>query len=94
MIDVGFPLTKGRALKGNQKLDNRGGTRIKRDVKSISKERMSAKAMHCELLEYAKSGEIKREDVLKIQIIQNWLNSYAQIFKKRATEHELELANK
>ncbi|CAG8527203.1 12468_t:CDS:2, partial [Dentiscutata heterogama] len=33
--DVGFPLHKGWALKGNQKLGNKGGTRIKKNIKSM-----------------------------------------------------------
>ncbi|CAG8824345.1 26517_t:CDS:1, partial [Racocetra persica] len=68
---------------------NRDGTRIKQDVRAMlecfflygnqrSNERISAKAMHNELLEYAEDGEIEREDVPKFQTIQNWLNSYAQ----------------
>ncbi|CAG8566421.1 45868_t:CDS:2 [Gigaspora margarita] len=50
MIDVGFPLTKGWALKGNQKLGNRDGTRIKRDLKSI-----------LERFFYMKIKEVKKE---------------------------------
>ncbi|CAG8714590.1 1741_t:CDS:2, partial [Dentiscutata heterogama] len=59
-IDVGFPLTKGWALKGSQKLDQK------------PEEKMSAKAMREELLEYAEGGEIEKEDISKIQTIQNW----------------------
>ncbi|CAG8505674.1 10275_t:CDS:2 [Cetraspora pellucida] len=81
-IDVGFPLTKGWVLKGSQKLGNRGGTRIKKDIRAMlerfflygdqrPEEKMSAKAMREELLEYAEGGEIEKEDIPKIQTIQN-----------------------
>ncbi|CAG8467458.1 22367_t:CDS:2, partial [Racocetra persica] len=38
---------------------------------SRSEERISAKAMHDELQEYAEDGKIEREDVPKFQTIQN-----------------------
>ncbi|CAG8476221.1 2837_t:CDS:2, partial [Cetraspora pellucida] len=87
MIDVRFPLRKGWALKGNQKLGNRGsGTRIKKSIKSrlehffISgnkriQDRMNAQAMHDELLKYAGTGDIEEKDIPQVSTIQNWLNN-------------------
>ncbi|CAG8539840.1 38833_t:CDS:2 [Gigaspora margarita] len=82
---------------------NRGGTRIKKNVKAKlecfflnknqrNENRMNAQAMHKELLKFAKDGEIEKEDVPKISTIDNCLSSYACAFKKKATEHKLELA--
>ncbi|CAG8728440.1 12510_t:CDS:1, partial [Cetraspora pellucida] len=52
------------ALKDNQKLDNRGSTKIKKNIKAMlehfflsknlnNQERIGAQTMHAELLEYA-----------------------------------------
>ncbi|PKK56973.1 hypothetical protein RhiirC2_798924, partial [Rhizophagus irregularis] len=68
-IDQKFPLVKGWALKGNQKLGRRGGKRMKK-----------------------RAGELEEEDILKVNTIQNWINTYTHIFKERATE--CDLANK
>ncbi|CAG8714953.1 2288_t:CDS:1, partial [Dentiscutata heterogama] len=44
------------------------------------------------LMKFAEDGEIDKEDILKIFIIDNWLSSYTCTFKQKAIEHELELA--
>ncbi|CAB5394385.1 hypothetical protein RhiirA1_396360 [Rhizophagus irregularis] len=68
-IDQKFPLAKGWALKGNQKLGRRGGKRMKK-----------------------RADELEEEDILKVNTIQNWINTYTRVFKERATE--CDLANK
>ncbi|RHZ82825.1 hypothetical protein Glove_103g290 [Diversispora epigaea] len=81
--DERFPLLKGWALKGNQKLGIRGsGNRIKKNVKAMlerfflngnrqRQDRMNAQAMRDELMKYVETGEIEEEDVPKINTIQN-----------------------
>jgi len=97
MIDQIFPLKKGWALKGNQKLGGRDGKRMKKEVKALlelfflngnrrQKDRMNAQEMHDELLKYIETSE---EDIPKVSTIQNWINTYTRIFKERATEREL-----
>ncbi|CAG8645545.1 14260_t:CDS:1, partial [Dentiscutata heterogama] len=44
-------------------------------------DRMDAQTMYKELLEYVEAGNIEEEDVLKISMIQNWINTYARTFK-------------
>ncbi|RHZ86827.1 hypothetical protein Glove_43g53 [Diversispora epigaea] len=100
--DERFPLLKGWALKGNQKLGIRGsGNRIKKNVKAMlerfflngnrqRQDRMNAQAMRDELMKYVETGEIEEEDVPKINTIQNWIGSYTRAFKQKATERELE----
>src|SRR6266498_4235563 len=100
MIDQIFPLKKGWALKGNQKLGGRGGKRMKKEVKALielfflngnrrQKDRMNAQEMHDELLKYIETSEFEEEDISKVSTIQNWINTYTRIFKERATECEL-----
>ena len=100
MIDQIFPLKKGWALKGNQKLGGRGGKRMKKEVKTLlelfflngnrrSEDRMNAQGMRNELLKYVEAGELDEEDIPKVNTIQNWINTYARIFKERATERDL-----
>ncbi len=100
MIDQIFPLKKGWALKGNQKLGGRGGKRMKKEVKALlelfflngnrrQKDRMNAQEMHDELLKYIETSEFEEEDISKVSTIQNWINTYTRIFKERATEREL-----
>ena len=95
-------MPKGCALKDNQKLGNRGSARIKKNIKTMlkgfflngnrnDKDKMSAKAMHAELLEFVKNGDIEAEDIPKTSTIQNWINSYTWAFKQKATEKELRL---
>ncbi|CAG8841610.1 440_t:CDS:2, partial [Racocetra persica] len=80
--NAGFPLAKGWVLKENQKLGNRGGNRIKKNVKAILKhfflnenqksaDRINAKNMHKELLKYAENGDIKKENIPEIITIDN-----------------------
>ncbi|CAG8464628.1 18163_t:CDS:2 [Gigaspora margarita] len=100
--NVEFPLHRGWALKGNQKLGNRGGAKIKKNIRSLlegfflngnrrNQDRMDGQAMCNELLKYAESGDIEEEDVLGLSTIQNWLHSYAHMFKQKAIDNELEL---
>ncbi len=100
MIDQIFPLKKGWALKGNQKLGGRGGKRMKKEVKALlelfflngnrrQKDRMNAQEMHDELLKYIETSEFEEENIPKVSTIQNWINTYTRIFKERATEREL-----
>ncbi|CAG8791334.1 34071_t:CDS:2, partial [Racocetra persica] len=49
----------------------------------INNKKISTKAMHGELLEYTEGGKIEKKNIPKIHTIKNWLNSYAQAFKKR-----------
>ncbi|CAG8751280.1 9211_t:CDS:2, partial [Dentiscutata heterogama] len=103
-IDVGFPLTKGWVLKSNQKLGNRGGVKIKKNIKlllehfflskNLKKDRMSTKNMYDKLLNYAEAGDIEKEDIPQILTIQNWINLYNSAFKRRATENEFESRSK
>ncbi|RIA90128.1 hypothetical protein C1645_823749 [Glomus cerebriforme] len=99
-IDQKFPLAKGWALKGNQKLGGRGGKRMKKEVKALlelfflngnrrSEDRMNAQSMRDELLKYVEAGELEEGDIPKVNTIQNWINTYARIFKERATERDL-----
>ncbi|CAG8681644.1 8327_t:CDS:1, partial [Cetraspora pellucida] len=83
MIDVRFPLPRGWALKGNQKLGNRGSDkRIKKNIKSLlesfflnrnhrAQDRMNAQTMHDALLKYAEDKDIKKKDILRISTIKN-----------------------
>ncbi|CAB4401921.1 unnamed protein product [Rhizophagus irregularis] len=75
-IDQKFPLAKGWALKGNQKLGGR-------------EDRINAQSMRDELLKHVEAGEFEEEDIPKVNTIQNWINTYARIFKERATERDL-----
>ncbi|CAG8655855.1 12388_t:CDS:1, partial [Racocetra persica] len=47
---------------------------------------MNAEAMHKELMKFAKDGKIEKENIPKISTIENWISSYARIFKQKATE--------
>ncbi|CAG8608858.1 19864_t:CDS:2, partial [Racocetra persica] len=49
-----------------------------------STNRIDAQAMYKELLEYIEAGNIEEKDVSKIITIQNWINTYAYVFKRRA----------
>ncbi|RHZ90012.1 hypothetical protein Glove_9g308 [Diversispora epigaea] len=93
-------IAKGWALKGTQKFGGRGGKRIKKEIKTLlelfflngnrqQKDKMSAREMHIELMKYVETEEFLEEDIPKVSTIQNWINSYARIFKERATEREL-----
>jgi hypothetical protein len=89
----------GWALKSNQKLGGKGkGKRMKKQVKELlksfflngnlnQKDKMSAKDMYNELLVFVESGELEAENIPKITTIQNWISSYARIFKEQATEN-------
>ncbi|RIB00563.1 hypothetical protein C2G38_2051555 [Gigaspora rosea] len=93
--EVGFPLRAGWALKGNQKLGNRGsGTRIKKNIKTMlerfflsgnrrDQEKMDAQAMHKELLKYAETGDIEKKDIPQILTIRNWISSYSSALKQK-----------
>ncbi|CAG8494206.1 27319_t:CDS:2 [Racocetra persica] len=83
---------EGWALKGNQKLDNRGRARIKKNIKAMleyfflnrnrrNEDKMSARDMHYELLKFVEIGEIEKADILKIDTIQNWIGLYARAVK-------------
>src|SRR6266498_1481712 len=100
MINQIFLLKKGWALKGNQKLGGRGGKRMKKEVKALlelfflngnrrSEDRMNARSMRDELLKHVEAGELEEEDIPKVNTIQNWINTYAHVFKERATERDL-----
>ncbi|CAG8563744.1 6285_t:CDS:2, partial [Cetraspora pellucida] len=100
-VGTGF-VSSFTALKDNQKLGNRGGTRIKKNIKTIlegfflngnrnDKDKISTKAMHAELLEFVKNGNIEAEDIPKTSTIQNWINSYTWAFKQKAAEKKLGL---
>ncbi|CAG8654717.1 15737_t:CDS:1, partial [Cetraspora pellucida] len=95
LIDKEFLLHKGWALKGSQKLGNRRGNRIKKNIKAMlecfflrgnrkNKKKISAQAMHDELSKYVEIGEIEKDDVPKITTIQNWISSYTRAFKQKA----------
>ncbi|CAG8591623.1 10538_t:CDS:2 [Cetraspora pellucida] len=83
IIDIGFLLPRGWALKGNQKLGNIGGsTRIKKNIKSLlesfflngnrrAQDRMNAQIMHDAFLKYAKDEDIEKKDIPKISTIKN-----------------------
>ncbi|CAB4400974.1 unnamed protein product [Rhizophagus irregularis] len=99
-IDQKFPLAKRWALKGNQKLGERGGKRMKKEVKALlelfflngncrSEDRMNAQSMRDKLLKHVEAGEFEEEDIPKVNTIQNWINTYARVFKERATERDL-----
>ena len=73
---------------------------MKKEVKSLlelfflngnrkSEDKMNAQGMHNELLKYIEAGELDEEDIPKVNTIQNWINTYARIFKERATERDL-----
>ena len=87
-------------MKGNQKFGGRGGKRIKKEVKTLlelfflngnrrQKDRMNAQGMRDELLKYVEAGELDEEDIPEVNTIQNWINTYARIFKERAIERDL-----
>ncbi|RHZ75937.1 hypothetical protein Glove_208g81 [Diversispora epigaea] len=99
-IDSEFPLIKGWALKSNQKFGGKGGNRMKKEIKTLlecfflngnrnQKDKMNAQDMQTELLKYVEAGELAEDDIPKVSTIQNWISTYAQNFKERATEHEL-----
>ncbi|RGB35610.1 hypothetical protein C1646_759162 [Rhizophagus diaphanus] len=50
---------------------------------------MIAQSMHNELLIYVEAGKLEEENIPKVNTIQNWINTYTRIFKKRATERDL-----
>ncbi|CAB4383563.1 unnamed protein product [Rhizophagus irregularis] len=79
-IDQKFPLAKGWALKGNQKLGGRGGKRMKKEVKALlelfflngnrrSEDRINAQSMRDELLKHVEAGEFEEEDIPKVNNI-------------------------
>ncbi|RIB13654.1 hypothetical protein C2G38_2197242 [Gigaspora rosea] len=65
----------------------RCGIPINQEVgaKRQSEDRMDAQTMHDELLKYVEAGDIEAENIPKTSTIQNWLNTYARAFKRRAT---------
>ncbi|CAG8842644.1 3358_t:CDS:2, partial [Gigaspora margarita] len=60
------------------------------DENEINNNQMDRQAIHNELLKYAKSENIEEENIPELSTIQNWLHSYAHIFKQKATDNELE----
>ncbi|GET53136.1 hypothetical protein GLOIN_2v1769236 [Rhizophagus irregularis DAOM 181602=DAOM 197198] len=36
-----------------------------------------------------RSGELEEENILKVNTIQNWINTYAYVLKERATDRDL-----
>ncbi|CAB5201015.1 unnamed protein product [Rhizophagus irregularis] len=57
-----------------------------------SEDRLNARSMRDELLKHVEADELEEEDILKVNTIQNWINTYTRVFKERATE--CDLANK
>jgi hypothetical protein len=45
--------------------------------------------MRDELLKHIETGKLEKKDILKVNTIQNWINTYNRIFKKRTTERDL-----
>ncbi|CAG8676394.1 5220_t:CDS:2, partial [Dentiscutata heterogama] len=77
IIDKEFSLSKGWVLKGNQKLGNRGGARIKKNIRAklegfflngnrVNKDKISAKAMHAELLKFVEMETLKQRIFQKL----------------------------
>ncbi|CAB4396728.1 unnamed protein product [Rhizophagus irregularis] len=106
-VNIKFQFPMGWALKSNQKLGGKGkGKRMKKQVKELlksfflngnlnQKDKMLAKDMYNELLNFVESGELEAEDVPKITTIQNWISTYARTFKEQATENMVkEIINK
>ncbi|CAG8756062.1 22882_t:CDS:2 [Gigaspora margarita] len=48
------------------------------------------KEMHEELLRFAHSGEIDKDHMPKVDIIQNWIGQYSREFNQKGTVIELE----
>ncbi|RHZ60633.1 hypothetical protein Glove_351g19 [Diversispora epigaea] len=100
-IDTDFPLNKGWALKGNQKLGNRGGgKRMTKKVKNLlesffmngnmnTKDKLDAQGMQNELSLFVESGEISKEDIPKVSTIQNWIATFSRAWKAQATKQYL-----
>jgi hypothetical protein len=38
---------------------------------------------------HVEAGELEEENIPKVNTIQNWINTYARVFKKRATKRDL-----
>ena len=100
MIDEGFQLPKGWALKEKQIFGGRGtGKRITKKVKSLlelfflngninARDKLNAQEMHDELLKYVESEEIEEQDVPKVSTIQGWISRYAAALKDQATSYK------
>ncbi|CAG8787752.1 35910_t:CDS:1, partial [Gigaspora margarita] len=54
------------------------------------KDKLIAKEMHKELLKLANFGEINKDHVPKVTIIQNWIGRYSREFNQRRTVITLE----
>ena len=54
-----------------------------------SEDRMNTQSMRDELLKYVKAGELEEKDIPKVNTIQNWINTYACVFKERVTKCDL-----
>ena len=101
MVDEGFQLTKGWALKQNQIFGGKGsGKRMTKKVKSLLElfflngninpwDKLTAQEMHDELLKYVETEEIEEQDVPKVCTIQGWIGRYAAELKYQATETAL-----
>ncbi|RGB23523.1 hypothetical protein C1646_774366 [Rhizophagus diaphanus] len=55
----------------------------------VMQDRMIDQSMHDELLKHVEAGEFEEEDIPKVNTIQNWINTYARVFKERANERDL-----
>ena len=55
-----------------------------------AKDQMTAKEMHDRLIEFAVSGELDQDEVLKVSTIQGWISWYHKIFLAQATKTALD----
>ncbi|RIB27923.1 hypothetical protein C2G38_2137580 [Gigaspora rosea] len=93
-----WPLASGWALKSSQKYGKKGcGKRISKKVWNLlevyflegnvnKSERHTAESMLTQLRQCIENGEIEKNEVLKLETIQNWISRYASQHRQEAAE--------
>ncbi|RIB02573.1 hypothetical protein C2G38_2049963 [Gigaspora rosea] len=96
--NVRYPLASGWALKSSQKYEKEGcGKRISKKVWNFLKgyflksninksERHTAESMLTQLKQCVENGIIEKNEVPKLETIQNWISCYASQHRQEAAE--------
>ncbi|CAH1768791.1 12078_t:CDS:2, partial [Entrophospora sp. SA101] len=97
-----FPLSKGWALKANQKFGHRGsGKRMSLQVIQLlegfflagtlnKSDHYDAGSMHADLVVMVEEGNLDRDEIPKTETINNWISRYSTAFRKESARTALQ----
>ncbi|CAJ0890749.1 7902_t:CDS:2, partial [Entrophospora sp. SA101] len=100
-LELTFELSKGWALKGNQKYGQKGGgNRMSIQITSLLESfflageanktrKYTAETMLGKLNGMVEEDEIDKNEVPKLQTIRGWISTYAAVFKKKNAKRTL-----